>query len=72
MVAAELTDPETGLPDAKRTAIITKYANENGLLLLSAGLNYNVVRFLSPLTITDEELEKGLAILKAALAEASK
>ncbi|GAA5096590.1 4-aminobutyrate--2-oxoglutarate transaminase [Wohlfahrtiimonas larvae] len=72
MVAAELTDPETGLPDAKRTAIITKYANDNGLLLLSAGLNYNVIRFLSPLTISDEELAKGLAILEAGLVEASK
>ncbi|ELV08890.1 4-aminobutyrate--2-oxoglutarate transaminase [Wohlfahrtiimonas chitiniclastica] len=72
MVAAELTDPATGLADSKRTSIITKYANDNGLLLLSAGLHGNVIRFLSPLTITDEELAKGLAILKDALAEASK
>ena len=72
MVAAELTDPATGLPDAKRTGIITKFANDNGLLLLSAGLNYNVIRFLSPLTISDEELAKGLAILEAGFVEASK
>ena len=72
MVAAELTDPVTGLPDAKRTKIITQYANDNGLLLLSAGLNYNVIRFLSPLTISDEELAKGLAILEAGLVEANK
>ncbi|WP_335494340.1 hypothetical protein [Neobacillus niacini] len=43
-----------------------KYANENGLLLLSAGLKSNVILFLSPLVITDEEFVKGLAILERA------
>lgn len=68
MVAAELTDPATGKPDNARTSKIVKYANDNGLFLLYAGLNSNVIRFLSPLTITDEELAKGLAILKDAFA----
>lgn len=68
MVAAELTDPATGKPDSARTSKIVKYANDNGLFLLYAGLNSNVIRFLSPLTITDEELAKGLAILKEAFA----
>ena len=68
MVAAEIVkDPETREADAERTSRITKYANENGLLLLSAGINSNVVRFLAPLTITDEELNKGLEILTRAL-----
>ena len=70
MVAAELTDPETKRPDSARTSKIVKYANDNGLFLLYAGLNSNVIRFLSPLTITDEELAKGLAILKDAFANA--
>lgn len=70
MVAAELTDPETGRPDSARTSKIVKYANDNGLFLLYAGLNSNVIRFLSPLTITDEELAKGLAILTDAFASA--
>lgn len=68
MVAAEIvTDPTSRTPDAERTSRITKYANENGLLLLYAGINSNVIRFLAPLTITDEELKKGLDILTKAL-----
>jgi 4-aminobutyrate aminotransferase / (S)-3-amino-2-methylpropionate transaminase / 5-aminovalerate transaminase len=49
-----------------KTAEIVKYANANGLLLLSAGLKSNVIRFLAPLVITDQELAKGLAILEKA------
>lgn len=68
MVAAEIVkDPETRTPDKDKTSAITNYANENGLLLLSAGINSNVIRFLAPLTITDEELKKGLDILTKAL-----
>ncbi|MHC5225840.1 4-aminobutyrate--2-oxoglutarate transaminase [Ignatzschineria sp. LJL83] len=68
MVAAEIVkDPKTREPDAERTSRITDYANANGLLLISAGINSNVVRFLAPLTITDEELNKGLEILTRAL-----
>ncbi len=71
MVAAEIVvDPKTRQPDAARTAAITQYANANGLLLLSAGINSNVIRFLAPLTITADELDKGLTILSAALAKA--
>ncbi len=70
MVAAELTDPVTKKPDSVRAKIVEKYANDNGLFLLHAGLNGNVIRFLSPLTITDAELAKGLAILTDAFAAA--
>lgn len=67
MVAAEIVQtPESKTPDAERTNTITKYANDHGLLLLSAGINSNVIRFLAPLTITDAELERGLTILTEA------
>jgi 4-aminobutyrate aminotransferase/(S)-3-amino-2-methylpropionate transaminase len=67
MVAVEIVEDRINkLPNKKKTAEIVKYANENGLLLLSAGLKGNVIRFLMPLVITDEELAKGLAILKNA------
>ena len=64
MVAMEIVDSETGAPDKAKTAEIVKQANANGLLLLSAGLKGNVIRFLTPLVITDEELNKGLEILE--------
>lgn len=67
MVAVELVDhPENKQPNPDKTAAITKYANQNGLLLLSAGLKGNVIRFLAPLNISDKELEKGLTILENA------
>lgn len=64
MVAVEIVDPDTGKPDKEKTAEIVKQANKKGLLLLSAGLKGNVIRFLTPLVITDDELNKGLEILE--------
>src|SRR3954468_17581641 len=49
------------------TKAVTTRARENGLLLLSCGLYGNVIRLLPPLTATDDELERGLDILKQAL-----
>lgn len=67
MVAVELVeDRKTKSPNKDATQKIVSYANDNGLLLLSAGIKGNVIRFLTPLVITDEELEKGLAILEDA------
>jgi len=43
----------------------SKKAVENGLLLLTAGTD--VIRFLPPLTITYDEINKGLSILKEVL-----
>ena len=44
------------------------YLMENGLLVLTAGKD--TIRMLPPLTISDRELEEGLAILKKTLEEA--
>jgi 4-aminobutyrate aminotransferase len=63
MLALELE--EKSGDEAKR---VTVAAREQGLLLLSCGIYGNVIRLLPPLTATDEELERGLAILDAALA----
>lgn len=71
MVAVELVvDRKQKLPNSTKTNDIAIYANENGLLLLTAGIKGNVIRFLPPLVITDEELTKGLAILEAAFDQA--
>src|SRR5829696_6460802 len=50
---------------------VTTKAREQGLLLLSCGLDGNVIRLLPPLTATDDELERGLSILERALRPAS-
>jgi 5-aminovalerate/4-aminobutyrate aminotransferase len=50
---------------------VTTRAREKGLVLLSCGLYGNVIRLLPPLSATDGELERGLAILEEALADAA-
>jgi 4-aminobutyrate aminotransferase / (S)-3-amino-2-methylpropionate transaminase / 5-aminovalerate transaminase len=62
MLAVELEAKSAD--EAKR---VTVAAREQGLVLLSCGLYGNVIRLLPPLTATDEELERGLDILDAAL-----
>jgi 4-aminobutyrate aminotransferase len=62
MLALELAERS---PDRARA--ITVAARKQGLLLLSCGLYGNVIRLLPPLTATDDELERGLAILEQAL-----
>lgn len=68
MCGLEVVDPATGLPDAARASKICKVALEHGLLIMTA--SGNVLRTLMPLVITDEELERGLAILSKAVAAA--
>lgn len=68
MVAMEIIEPsQTKKPDKERTATIVRKANESGLLLLSAGLNGNVIRFLAPLVTSEHELRKGLEIVTMAV-----
>ncbi len=68
MVGVEIVqDRDSKRPNKEKTNEIVSFANENGLLLLSAGIKGNVIRFLTPLVITDEELTKGLHILESAL-----
>jgi len=65
MLALELVrDRETKEPAGTEAKALTKYCSENGLILLSCGNFGNVIRTLMPLVITDEELEKGMAILE--------
>lgn len=47
---------------------VSREAFEHGLLAETAGADAQVIKFLAPLTISDEELEQGLAILDAAIA----
>jgi 4-aminobutyrate aminotransferase/(S)-3-amino-2-methylpropionate transaminase len=49
---------------------IVKGCAENGLIVLSAGTYKNVLRILSPLVITDEQLNKGLSILETEIKKA--
>ena len=68
MVAIELVDPLTGDPDAALTSRIAAACHAAGAVVLTAGTYGNVIRFLPPLTISDDLLHTGLDIVSAALA----
>jgi 4-aminobutyrate aminotransferase/(S)-3-amino-2-methylpropionate transaminase len=69
MVGIELVaNRETRVPAKQETADIIRMAAERGVLLISAGTFGNVVRFLTPLTITDVELDEGLEVLAGCFA----
>lgn len=70
MLALELVrDRETREPAGDEAKLLTKLCYDKGLIILSCGAHGNVIRFLMPLVITDEELERGLAILEESLTE---
>ncbi len=72
MIAMELVrDSETKEPATTETDAILKACYENGLLILSAGLQGNVIRCLAPLVIADDELTLGLDILERAVGQVS-
>ncbi|WP_395244408.1 4-aminobutyrate--2-oxoglutarate transaminase [Agromyces sp. MMS24-K17] len=70
MVAIELVDPATGAPDAALTGRVVAHAHANGVLLLTCGTYGNVIRFLPPLTISDELLNEALDVIREGLAQA--
>jgi len=68
MIAVELVeDGDVTKPAANLTRALVAAAYENGLVLLSCGVNSNVVRFLPALTISDELIDEGLDILETCL-----
>ncbi len=62
-----VTDKESKTPNAALVLAIVKYAAEHGLIIESAGVYGNVIRFLCPLVVTDEQLDCGLQILEDAI-----
>jgi 4-aminobutyrate aminotransferase len=64
MLALEVTDGAIA-------AATVAAARARGLLLLTCGLNGNVIRLLPPLTLSDEDATLGLDILDAALRESA-
>lgn len=68
MVACELVAND-GSPDAELTKQVVNRAGENGLVLLSCGVNANVLRFLMPLTAADAVIEEGFDILERTIGQ---
>jgi 4-aminobutyrate aminotransferase/(S)-3-amino-2-methylpropionate transaminase len=68
MLAIELVmDRETKEPDADRATAVVEHAARNGLLLIKSGIYSNCIRVLTPLVITDAELDEALGVWEQAL-----
>ncbi len=65
MIAVEFT--RDGEADAAAAKAVQKAALEEGLFLLSCGTFGNVIRFIPPLIVTEEQIDDGLEITAKAL-----
>ncbi len=70
MVGIEFVkDPVTKEPAPELTAQIIKSCAEKGLLVEGAGTYHNVIRFLAPLVMTEEQLDRGLSIMEESISQ---
>ncbi len=68
MCAIELVeDPGSKTPAPKLASAVTDAAAERGLLLLKSGIYGNCIRVLTPLTLSDAELDEALAVWEDSL-----
>jgi len=70
MVGVEFVVPGGRTPDKDRAKSVQQVCKENGLLLLTCGTEGNVIRWIPPLIITEQELEEALDIFEDALGSA--
>lgn len=67
MVGVEFNRPGTSEPSPEFAKQVQSRALEQGLVLLTCGIHFNVIRFLMPLTIEQHVLDEGLRKLAIAL-----
>jgi len=68
MLAIEFMDPTTGKPAPEVAKAVQTHALHAGVLILTAGTFGNVLRFLPPVVITDDQLLEAVAVMDDALA----
>jgi 4-aminobutyrate aminotransferase/(S)-3-amino-2-methylpropionate transaminase len=71
MIAIELVQRDTSEPDPSFTTAVATAAREQGVIVLTCGTYGNVLRFLPPLTISDELLNEGLDVLADAFSRST-
>ncbi len=62
-----VTNKETKEPNSELVNKLVQECASKGLIIESAGTYHNVIRFLCPLVVTDEQLEAGFKILERAI-----
>jgi 4-aminobutyrate aminotransferase/(S)-3-amino-2-methylpropionate transaminase len=71
MLAIELVrDPATKEPAADLASAVVEEAARRGLLLLKSGIYSNCIRVLTPLVLSDGELDEALGVWEDALEQA--
>lgn len=66
MMALEIGDGEPeGKPSKERAERVARGCIEDGVILILSGTEGNVIRLLMPLTISEEALEEGIAIIES-------
>lgn len=68
MIGMECLDQD-GQPDAKTVSGLKEKALEKGLILLTCGTDKNVIRFIPPLTVSKEEIDQAVRIIRESLSE---
>ena len=68
MMALELCKPGTTEPDPVRTAAVSAYCHQHGVVTLTCGIWGNVFRFLPPLSISDALLGEAFDVVGEAFA----
>jgi 4-aminobutyrate aminotransferase/(S)-3-amino-2-methylpropionate transaminase len=63
MIAVELVKPGSAEPDPELADSLATAAHAAGVIVLTAGTEGNILRFLPPLSISDELLGEGLDVL---------
>jgi 4-aminobutyrate aminotransferase / (S)-3-amino-2-methylpropionate transaminase / 5-aminovalerate transaminase len=64
-----IKDASTKNPNKEIVQEIIQSAHQNGLIIMSAGLYGNIIRLLTPLVVTDEQLTEGLEVLEKVISE---
>jgi 4-aminobutyrate aminotransferase/(S)-3-amino-2-methylpropionate transaminase len=68
MIAIEFVEAGTHNPLASAVDAVVKHCHQNGVLVLNAGTYANVIRFLPPLNISDEQLNDALDVIEQGIA----
>jgi 4-aminobutyrate aminotransferase/(S)-3-amino-2-methylpropionate transaminase len=72
MIAIEMVKPGSLEPNAEITSAVAKGCHAEGVLILTAGTYGNVIRFLPPLTMSNELILEGLDVVEAQFEKALK
>jgi 4-aminobutyrate aminotransferase/(S)-3-amino-2-methylpropionate transaminase len=72
MLGLELVKGDNREPAAEEAKKLVNFCYEKGLVILTCGSYGNIIRILAPFVITDEQLERGLAIMEEGLFALSK